>query len=361
MLTRRTFMQSAAALAGASAFRAEAGTQAPLPGRGIALGFDHFSLRAFDWKAPALIDHAGSLKLDAVLLSELNVFERRDEAYLKELKAKADALGLRIYMGMGSICPSSGTFNAKEGSAPDQVHAAIRMARVLGSPVVRCFLGRFDDRLTDGGIERHIANTVEVCKTVRSDLQASGVKLAVENHAGDMQAWELASLIQAAGPDVVGVNYDPGNAVWTMEEPIASLEILAPHVVCTSVRDSAIWDTPEGAVVQWTAMGDGDVDLRAWTTLFAERCKGVPVFIETISGLQRPFPYLKPEFWKPWPKARAGDFARWLSVARRGKPREKFTAPEGGGRRAAEQAHQKAELEKSLAYCRRVLGMGIRT
>jgi sugar phosphate isomerase/epimerase len=368
MITRRTFVSTLAtaaaarlpgtALAGPDAWA----VQPPAGRRGIKLGFDHFSLRGFGWKAGGLIDYAATLGIDALFLSELNVFEQRDETYLKGVKAKADAAGLALYVGMGSICPSSGTFDAKAGTAVDQVRDAIRIARTLGSPVLRCFLGRFDDRLKEGGIEGHIRNTVEVCKSVRGFAVDNGITLAVENHAGDMQAWELAGLVEAAGPDFVGVNLDPGNATWTMEDPVASLETLAAYVACTSIRDSALWRTPEGAMVQWMAMGEGDVDFARWVEIFASRTKGVPVFVETISGLARPFAVLTPEFWKPWPKARAQDLARWLAIADRGKPRTPFKPPEGAAeRRAAEQAYQKAELEKSLAYCKKSLGRGLRS
>jgi sugar phosphate isomerase/epimerase len=366
--SRRAFVGGVLTTAGALATAGTAtfsGEQAPTPAsglarRGIKLGFDHFSLRGLGWKAPALIDHAASLGTDAVFLSELNVFERRDDAYLRELKARADGHGLSIYVGMFSICPTSGAFDAKAGTAVEQLRDGIRIAAALGSPIIRAVLGRFDDRNTHGGIETHIRNTVDVCKAVRAEAKAAGVKIAIENHAGDMQAWELAGLVEAAGPDLVGVNLDPGNATWTLEDPVASLETLAPYVICTSIRDSAIWETPKGASVQWTAVGEGDVDFTAWTTIFAERCKGVPVFIETISGLVRPFNYLEPDFWKPWPKARAQDFARFLQVAKRGKPRTPAPALPPAERRAADQAQQKIEVDKSLAYCREKLGLGVR-
>lgn len=112
--------------------------------------------------------------------------------------------------------------------------------------------------------------------------------------------------------------------------------------------------------MQWTAVGEGDVDFSRWTEIFVARTRGVPVFIETISGLQRPFPVLTADFWKPWPRARAQDLARWLAIAKRGKPRQAFSPPQGAERRAAEQAYQKAELEKSLAYCKTALGLGMR-
>jgi len=336
-------------------------TAAQAPGK-VKLGFDHFSVRSYGWKAPQLIDYAGTLKVDSLLLSESNVFESDTDSYLRELKAKADGLGLVLYSGSGSICPTSGTFDKKSGTAAEQVAKAIRVAKGVGSPVIRCYLGRGDDRLMDGGIERHIEETVKVCKDVRSQVMDAGLKLAVENHAGDMQSWELAMLIEAAGKEFVGANIDPGNAVWTMEDPQSNLETLAPYVVCTSVRDSAMWETADGVSVQWTAMGDGQIDFRAYAALLAEKCPGVPLHIETISGLTRNFPVSTDAFWKPWPKARARGYAKWLALARQGKSRPPFTpAPANTDKRAAEQAQQKSELERSLTYCRTTLGLGVRS
>ena len=62
------------------------------------------------------------------------------------------------------------------------------------------------------------------------------------------------------------------------------------------------------------------------------------------------------------PKARASDRARFLAVAKRGKPREALPViPQGPAGAEAEQARQKATFEKSVAYCRSALGFGIRT
>jgi hypothetical protein len=145
-----------------------------------------------------------------------------------------------------------------------------------------------------------------------------------------------------------------------VEDPLASLETLGPYCLTTSLRDSAVWESENGATVQWTAMGDGIVDWKAYFDRFEKLCPGVPVHIETISGFNREIPYLKPEFWSAWPKARAVDLARFVALARRGKPREPWKAPEGKDRKLADQEHQKSEIERSLRYCKDVLGLGLK-
>ena len=327
---------------------------------GIKLGFDNYSIRALGWKAPQLLEYAHSLKVDSLLLSDLDVYENHSDSYLKDIRARAADLGLEIQAGTGSICPSSHTFTDRFGTAEEHLRLAIRVAKVLGSPVARCYLGTSEDRKSAGGIESHIANTVRVCKSARSFALDSGVKIAVENHAGDMQAWELVTLIEEAGRDYVGATLDSGNATWTLEDPLVSLEILGPYALTTGIRDSAVWDTPEGAVVQWTAVGDGRVDFRAYVERFAALCRGVTFQLEIISGSPRAFPYLDPSFWKPYAKVRAPEFARFLALGRGGRPMEPHRFPESN-RREAEAQFQKSELERSIRYCKEALGLGLKS
>ncbi|MCP5518703.1 MAG: sugar phosphate isomerase/epimerase [Verrucomicrobiales bacterium] len=322
----------------------------------LQLGLDNFAVRAMGWKAPALIDYAASLKLDTLFISDLDAFESHDDGHLRELRSRAADRGLAMYLGTWSICPTSRTFRDKWGTAEEHLALGIRMAKALGSPVIRVVLGGREDRKTDGGIAARIEDTVKVCRGCRSRALDAGIKIAIENHAGDMQARELVTLVEAAGADYVGVNLDAGNSTWTLEDPLAALEILGPYAHCTSLRDSMIWESENGARVAWTAMGEGLVDWKTYFARFVELCPHVPVQIETISGFNIEFPYLKPEFWEVWPEARAQDFAHFLALAKRGHAID-AVRPEG---REAQQAYQREDLEKSLTYCRS-LGIGIRS
>jgi sugar phosphate isomerase/epimerase len=219
MWNRRQFLGSLAAAGAmgclAPAWSAEVGDDTRLK-----LGFDNFSIRAFDWKAPQLIDYAASLHVDTLLLSDLDVYESLDEDYLQRIRAQAERAGIELQAGTGSICPTSRSYNAgKWGPAEDHARLLIRTAKRLGTSVARCYLGSRRDREDDGGIERHIQAMVKVLKAVRSEAEDANVKLAVENHAGDMQAWELVQLIEEAGKSFVGATMDPGNATWTLEDP----------------------------------------------------------------------------------------------------------------------------------------------
>lgn len=343
-MNRRRFLQSTAALA--TPILASAQSVAPK----VRVGLDHFAVRATGWKAPQFIEYARSLKLDTLFLSELLPFESFEDDYLRGLKDQADKAGLALYVGTSSVCPTSGRFKNTFGTAEEHLALCIRVAKALGSPVARCYLGGNDDRKGDGGIQRHIEALLKVFAACKSKAQDAGIKISIENHAGDMQSHELKAVIEAAGKDWVGANIDPGNATWVMEDPLRHLEVLGPYVNCSSVRDSMIWESENGATVQWTAIGEGLVDFKAYTKRFSELCPGVPLNIETISGFAKPLPFKKPEFIKElgYEKMPAEDLAAFEALAKKGKPIPPFKAPD----KEADIAYQKGELERSVAALR---------
>lgn len=358
--SRRRFLASLAA--GAATLTATGRAAGAAETGKVKLGFDNFSVRAFDWKAPQLIDYAASLKVDTLLLSDLDVYESLEADYLKKVAAQAKEAGVELQAGTGSICPTSKSYNEKKwGKAEDHARLLIRTAKHLGTPVARCYLGSGRDRDGEGGIYRHIDEMVKVLKAVQSEAEDAGVRVAIENHAGDMQSWELVSLIKEAGESFVGATMDPGNAAWTLEDPMLNLETLGPYVVTTGIRDTAVWETEKGAKAMWANMGHGNTDWPAYVKRFRELCPGVSFVLEIISYKWSSEPaYLDPKFWSRYPKARASEFARYVGFARRGKPYELPAGrPAGDASPKLEQAQQKFDLEQSLRYCREVLGIGV--
>jgi sugar phosphate isomerase/epimerase len=323
----------------------------------LKLGFDNYSIRALGWKAPQLLDYAASLKLDTVLFSDLDVYESLSDGYLRGIKAKADDLGIEIQAGTGGIYKDSSFFNGKWGPPEKLLRTTIRVAKLLGSPVARCFLGWVEDRHGANGIWGPIRSVVQTCRKVRSLAIDSGVKIAVENHAGDMQSQELFCLIQEAGPEYMAATMDSGNAVWALEDPAATtLEILGPVALSAGIRDSAVWETENGAAFEWKAMGDGQIDWKAYFDRWGQVCPKTPVQLEIITGPARELPYLKQEFWGPYLDTPAASFARYVACAKRGKAPKPYKVRKG---EKAEQAWQKATLEKSIRYCRS-LGLGLK-
>lgn len=332
----------------------------------IRLGFDTYTLRAFGWKAMQLLDYAAKLKLDTIQISSLNDYESLDPAHLARVKAHAASLGIVLDAGIGCICPTSASWSAKNGDSIENLLRGLRIAKEIGATSMRCFMGSDRDRLTPGGIERHMEKTIEVFRAARLRALDVGVKIALENHSGDMQAREVRTIIEECGKDLVASCLDTGNPMWVVEDPLVSLEVLAPYVVTTHIRDSVVYEHPRGAAAQWVALGDGTIDFKAFAVRYRELCPQAAMQLEVITGRPpRVLPYLEADFWKAFPKANAGEFARFVALARRGHPFNGFMVVEDGAKKAPEEfqsalrEQQRVDLERSLEYAKKVLGVGV--
>ena len=354
-VSRRTFgRQLATAAAGVALAQAlPRPALAQAPARKIKLGMDNFAVRAFGWKGRELVDYAASLKLDTLFITDLPALGSLKEPDAAELRRYAADKGIEILLGSWSICPTSKAFKKDWGTAEEHLALGLKLAKAVGSPVFRIVLGTREDRRTPGGIEARIADTVKVLQSQRALARDLGVKVAIENHAGDMTADELVGLIESAGKDWVGANMDSGNALWTLEDPMDSLEKLGPYALSTSLRDSAVWESEKGAKVQWVPMGDGNADdLERYFARYAVLCPQVAVNIETIGGFAVEFNYLEPAFWEAWPKRTGAELARFIRIAKSGKPLTQFNGND--------KERQKEDLERSLRYCKTSLGLGLK-
>ena len=296
---------------------------APIPARAAAaparFGVDMFSVGAQKWTPFEQLDFVAKHKANVIHFSEIRFLGSLEPDHLRRVRARADELGLDVEVGMRSICPTASSFDKEAGTAEEQLGRMVDAARIMRSPIVRAFLGSSADRRT--GIEQHIDETAKVLRNTRSRIMDAGVKIAIENHAGDMQARELKMLVEAAGPEYVGVTFDSGNSAWTIEDPHLTLETLAPYVLTSHLRDSAVWRSGDGAAVRWTRMGDGTIGMERLIRDYVEKCPGKAVTIEVIvTPKPRIFDYRNPAFWEPYKTTPAWEFSRFLALCEQGSP-----------------------------------------
>jgi sugar phosphate isomerase/epimerase len=316
----------------------------------VRLGLDVFSLRSQGWTPFQHLEFCSRWGATVVHYSEVPLIGGLDPAHLRSVRARADELGIDIELGMLSICPSSGLFKASAGTAEDQILRMIEPARIVGSPFIRCVVGTLDDRRLPGGIERRMDDTLAVMKRVRSQVVDAGLKLAIENHAGDMQAREVKTLVEAAGTDLVGVCLDAGNSVWTIEDPHLTLATLAPYVLTSHTRDTAIWRHPAGAAYVWTRMGDGNVGIADYLRTYIEKCPGRPMSLEIIVTPEpRIMRYHEPGFWDAYRHTPAWEFARYVALADGGK---QFDVPPAADPVAREREDVEASLQWTKDFLR---------
>jgi 3-oxoisoapionate decarboxylase len=317
---------------------------------GVRIGVDAYSLRSQHWTAFEILDYCAQRDAMVVHFSEVRLLGGLDRAHLKAVQAHAAERGLEVEIGMLSMCSFSNLFDPSQGTAEEQLSRMIAAARTIGSPIVRAVVGNAKDRRSPVPFVDILKEAVRVLHNVRSCALGEGIKIAIENHSGDMQAWELRQLIEEAGPDCVGACFDSGNPLITLEDPHLSLEILAPHVLTSHIRDSAVWVTPEGASVAWVRMGEGNVGIDQLIRRYVELCPGRAVSIESVVSPQpKRFPIHLDDFWAAYREVPAWQFARFLRIASGG------TAPAFADPSEDPVRREREDFEASFDYLKHLL------
>jgi sugar phosphate isomerase/epimerase len=353
-MTRRDFFASALALA-APAYGA---------GRKWPLGLNTYCLRFQRWNDRQLMDYCASHKLDAVFLQDSLDPGVMDPKHWADVRTWSKDLGLHLETGGGAILPKS---DAAFADSVATLRKNIQRASAMGSPIVRALLASDRYSMPDGPVEKHMVTAIRVLKEVRSQAMDAGVKIAIENHK-ELQAWETRQVIESAGKEFVGSYLDTGNPVFVAEDPMTTIEELGPLAVTFHLRDSVVYEHPDGVAVQWVPLGEGTVDFKALVARAAEILPNVHIYCKPITA--RPpvvIPVYSDEFWSKWfPRGRSRDLARFLALARRGRPYLKphVEADVNGGAREkymeALKTQQLDDMERSLDYCKTALRLGVR-
>jgi sugar phosphate isomerase/epimerase len=349
-----------AAMAAPAATAAQAGSA-----RGIKLGFDSWALNGFDYTAIQYLDFAERNKLDTVQLSDLFNYASEEPAYLQKVKDYAEKLGIAIDGGLGCICPTASNWRKENGDPVQWVRRGLRTNHAVGSKMMRVFLGGRGERTGAIPLEQHIETMIKLLRAVRTEALDLGIKIGIETH-GDLQAWEVKEVIETAGKDFVGATIDTGNPVTLGEDPMVTLETLAPYALTTHVRDAVVFEHPRGAAYQWVALGDGSVDYAAFFERYRLLCPNCSVQLEILtSGAPQVIPYPEPDYWKAFPKTKASEFARFVALTKKGHPFMGSMLIGGRGQRPPEyvsalQAQKRIDLERSFEYAKKVLKLGLR-
>ncbi len=314
------------------------------------LGVDLFSVRSQNWTPFQYLDYCSNLGVNLVHFSELRFLGSLEEANLIAVREQAKKLNLAIEVGTRTFCPTSKSFDPKNGTPEEQMLRAMNAARLTGSPIVRTFMATSLDR---DPIERHMEAMARLLKSMRSRITDMNLKIAIENHSGDMQARELKALIEMAGKDYVGVCLDAGNPLWALEDPHLTLETLYPYVLTTHCRDTQVWRVPEGAAVSWVRMGEGNVGIGEYVAKLRRLRPDLTVTLEIIVTNPRVFAFLDEKFWEPYRNQPAWEFARFLKLADQGRPRDPLPPLKG----EAALARERADLEASLTFTRNILNV----
>jgi sugar phosphate isomerase/epimerase len=328
------------------------------------LGLNTYCLRAMRWHDVPLLEYATSLKLDAIFLQDSLDPADKDPAHWKVLKETAARLGLELNGGDAGALPRNP--DGMEGTLA-RLREGIRHSAAIGSKLVRFRVAGDRATMPPGPVEKTMETAIQTLRKVRGEAMDAGIKIAIENHK-DIYCWQTRQIIDAAGKEFVGSYLDTGNPVFVMEDPMSTVETLGPVAVMLHLRDSVVYESRGGIMVQWVPLGEGVVDFKKIIAKAKELCPpGIAVYNKPITGRPPALMAIYDQKWmESWKDMRGSDLARFLALAKQGHPFEGHeviedvpgTRPEPIA--AALQFQQKDHMERGIAYARKVLDCGVK-
>ena len=188
------------------------------------------------------LDRAMALGVDGVSL-ESCFFPSFDDAFLKDLKQKLDGYKLDRVYAWGH---PDGLERGKNPEAYDDMVASIPRAAAIGADVMRvCGSSLMFRHEPHGPQLEALSRQFKEAMKVANEY---GIKLAMENHI-DYTADEIVQLIDLVGDKNFGVNFDTGNFLRLLDDPVAGMEKLAPHVFATHIKD--LMPNPQASPTDW--------------------------------------------------------------------------------------------------------------
>jgi sugar phosphate isomerase/epimerase len=243
------------------------------------VGIDHYSYHRFfgevypqqqkpdkQMTVEEYIERAGKMGCDGITL-ESCFLPRFDKDYLATLKGMMDERHFDRVYGWGH---PDGLEGGRSPKAFDQMMGSFDHAKAVGADVMKVTGASLMFRNEPHApmlekLTRQLSDAVKVAEKYN-------IKMAVENHI-DFTPGEILKLIQDVNSPFLGMNFDSGNFLRLMADPVKALKMLAKHVLSTHIKD--LKPVKGVSPDEWyffacTPVGDGLVDNQALALLLKE-------------------------------------------------------------------------------------------
>lgn len=226
-------------------------------------------VREENWSVIDFLDYAKSIALDGVELLDIfweNVEDPDDEIEKVVNALKERNLKVSAYDVSNNFVVESDSERSKEIA---KVIEGIRIAKKLGTNIVRVFCGDLYGDLSYEQAQQWIVDSLIVCAKVAEKEQ---VYLGIENHgllAG--KSHQVNEIIEQVDSPYVKSTFDTGNFLLVHEQPNDAFDRLKENIVHVHFKDFRKKDPSEninafrsiqGEELIGTIPGDGDVDLK---------------------------------------------------------------------------------------------------
>jgi sugar phosphate isomerase/epimerase len=290
------------------------------------------------------LEHASDLGAGGIQMQ----LTSKEPDYARKLRARAEQLGM-YFEAIGSL-------PAKDDSgAFEQTVAAAKEAGALCLRV-NCIPGRRYETFTTLADWR--TSTAQTRATIDAALrivEKHQLPLAIENHK-DWTAEELAALMKEKSSRWLGVCLDTGNNISLLDDPMATVEILAPYALTSHVKDMGVAPYPDGFLLSEMPLGEGLLDMRRIVDTIRSARPEAHITLEMITRDPLQVPCLTDKYWATFPDRGGSYLARTLRMVRDRKDPRPLPVVNG----LAHDAQLRLEednVKQCLNYAREHLGL----
>jgi 3-oxoisoapionate decarboxylase len=127
-------------------------------------------------------------------------------------------------------------------------------------------------------------------------LDKEKLQAGIENHK-DYLGTELAALLRSIGSAHLGACVDFGNNLALLEDPLATVEALAPYAVTTHLKDMAVRPYENGFELSEVPLGQGILPLPRMIEILKKARPDVGFCLEMITRDPLKVPYRDDAYW----------------------------------------------------------------
>ena len=231
-----------------------------------------------------------------------------DPEYVKKLRARAEQLGM--YIEVMAELPKQDDTSAFEGT--------VRAAKAAGALCIRSAAlgGRRYENFSDlPAWQAFVTESKAAIDRALAIATHEQLPLAIENHK-DWTAGELAAIMKDKSSEYLGVCLDTGNNISLLDDPMETIETLAPYALSTHFKDMAVEPCADGFLLSEVPLGEGIIDLRRAVAAVRRARPKARFTLEMITRNPLQVPCLTDKYWVTFPERSGRYLADTLRLVR---------------------------------------------
>ena len=250
------------------------------------------------------------------------------------------------------------TFLPRVGEDPAVFENAVRVAKAAGATSLRvvCLLGRrYEMFESPAAWKSAVADYHKQIEVALPIVEKHRMPLGIENHK-DFRVDEQVELYKRYSNEFLGVTLDTNNNISVLDDPMETVEKLAPYTFNVHLKDSAFEEYEHGFLLSEVPLGEGMLDMKRIVDTVRKAKPDVKFSLEMITRDPLEVPCLTDRFWASFDDVNGVFLARMMASVRANRPKQplpRITGLTPEGRLALE-----TELvRRSIAYARDHLGL----